>query len=121
MLRPPPDTTSTDTLFPYTTLFRAGALGDGAAFRGAGRLSRAVLGVAGQDRFRPGALRALPGPRLPSDRRAERPGAPAARRLGAAGHRRRPQLAAGLPAVVGPGPDRPTVPGTPRPRSPPPV
>src|SRR3546814_18901714 len=33
MIRRPPRSTRTDTLFPYTTLFRSGILGTGAAIR----------------------------------------------------------------------------------------
>src|SRR3546814_17098074 len=63
MIRRPPRATRTDTLFPYTTLFRSGAIGDQVrAHRGAGqplaeeivefsvRMQRAVRRVVHQDR-----------------------------------------------------------------------
>src|SRR3546814_15394177 len=40
MIRRPPRSTRTDTLFPYTTLFRSGALGAGVRRRRARRLRR---------------------------------------------------------------------------------
>src|SRR3546814_1836571 len=57
MIRPPPRSTRTDTLFPYTTLFRSHAEN---AFRSATEaskaLSRAINRASGGDAVQPGAI-----------------------------------------------------------------
>src|SRR3546814_15159753 len=97
MIRRPPRSTRTDTLFPYTTLFRSPAAPSGAAggTRAACRLRRRggcpapdrrhggyTLAVAGRlDERRPGAAR---------DRRLARCGAGPGRRCGSRGPHDRP-------------------------------
>src|SRR3546814_4386275 len=75
MIRRPPNSTRTDTLFPYTTLFRS----EHAAFRVAGYIQRAV-GTGGDARERPHRAghvadrgqKLRPHPRRRPDRQAER-------------------------------------------------
>src|SRR3546814_1553592 len=50
MIRRPPISTRTDTLFPYTTLFRSGASASPAAFLGHGPAGVPAEGVAGASR-----------------------------------------------------------------------
>src|SRR3546814_10912790 len=51
MIRRPPRSTRTDTLFPYTTLFRSGRRLAGVGVSAAGELRAEVWGCGLQDRF----------------------------------------------------------------------
>src|SRR3546814_12860335 len=52
MIRRPPRSTRTDTLFPYTTLFRSGEIALGAAEHMLVAIDAVVAGIAGADRHR---------------------------------------------------------------------
>src|SRR3546814_7260027 len=83
MLRPPPRSTRSDTLFPYTTLFRSVGAG------GAGRLLAGVADGAGADAVRRGRAAGMawrPAGRPPPARRplAQYRGGPGVRADGAA-------------------------------------
>src|SRR3546814_15614717 len=52
MIRRPPRSTRTDTLFPYTTLFRSGEIALGAAEHMLIAIDAVVAGIAGADRHR---------------------------------------------------------------------
>src|SRR3546814_2123405 len=56
MIRRPPRSTRTDTLFPYTTLFRSAAAQDGAAGEHPRDRRRSALGAVRPDRGQPDPL-----------------------------------------------------------------
>src|SRR3546814_14767361 len=99
MIRRPPRSTRTDTLFPYTTLFRSSV-----RTRQPGRVRRGEPGV-----FRPGSGVCLPAARAASlfrgalRRRSAAPGLRARPALRAAGRRRRPGAAARTRSRARPG------------------
>src|SRR3546814_12563016 len=95
MIRRPPRSTRTDTLFPYTTLFRSGAGGTGRAGRSS---AIAAEPTAGRSRSGiAGTLASPPAPRTARDPAAARGGGAGLRRTGrhAAARRRHRQVAPG--------------------------
>src|SRR3546814_5727016 len=72
MIRRPPRSTRTDTLFPYTTLFRSRALAAGDRIRGGNRSVGRVPGKIGELVVEEEAVHHAPGPEVRFDRGGDR-------------------------------------------------